>query len=316
MMSATSMLNRLALTLSFLVLFSSAGRALAAGGFVSAPATVQVLCGANTIAVPVTWYFPVAQPAPGLVWLQHGFFRTKENVADLASEFARAGFVVVTPTIASLQPSCTFNDVTGFVPNLATLFGSLNDEGSALLASARAAAAGLGVQVAALPTRFVFSGHSAGGSAVTLAAKEFITRFPSEASRLRGLVLLDPVENFAGSMTTSLPSLWNVPILTVSAPPGACNADTSGTNALLGLGRPFVGFEVTTGSHCDAEGASGNPVLCGLICGAVQPLNVVVLKIFAVGWTADLLFGRPTYSLYPGGPFYNAVAAAGFVRTY
>jgi hypothetical protein len=41
-----------------------------------------------------------------------------------------------------------------------------------------------------------------------------------------------------------------------------CNAGAGGTETLLALGRPFVGFEVTSGSHCDAEGGSGNPVGC------------------------------------------------------
>jgi hypothetical protein len=282
----------------------------------AAPSVVQVACAGSIAALPVTWYFPRSQQPAGLVWVQHGFFRVDQNMADLARQMAAAGFLVFAPTIASLNPPCTFNDVVDFIPNLALLFADLGGPSSQLLKSARAASARVGLTVAALPRRLVFAGHSAGGAAVTLVAKEYVTRFPLLAGRLRGLVLLDPVENIAQSMSRSLPSLGSVPILAVSAPPSACNAGGSGTRTLLGLGRPFVGFEVTTGSHCDAEGGSGNPVLCGLVCGTVRLVNVGVLQAFAVGWAADLLHGRRTEALYPGGDFYEAVASAGVIRTH
>lgn len=284
--------------------------------FVAAQSTVRVACAGTTSVLPATWYFPPSLSPAGLVWLQHGFFRANENVADLASKMARAGFVVFSPTIASLQGPCTFNNVADFVPNLAALFVDVSSPWSELLRSATSAAASAGIDMPVLPKRFVFSGHSAGGSAATLVAKEYVTRFPSIARRLRGVVLLDPVENLAESMATSLPFLSQVPLLTISATPAPCNATTSGTQALLLLGRPFIGFEVTTGSHCDAEGASGNPVLCSLVCGPVRVANVVVLQTFAVGWTADLLLGRVTLSLYPGGDLYNAVLSVGLIRTY
>ncbi len=271
-------------------------------------------CGESIASLPVTWYFPMPDTSAGLVWLQHGFFRANENVADLASKLARAGFVVVATTIPSLERGCNINNVTTFLPNFAPLFGTVNQPGSALLASARSAAATLGREVPSLPERFVFTGHSAGGSAVTLVAKEFVTQFPAVAARLQGLIVLDPVENLAGSMQSSLPALASVPILTISAPPQACNANTSGTSALLALGRSFIGVELTSGSHCDAEGASGNPVLCGLVCGPVRGENVGVLQILAVGWAADMLRDRTTSALYPGGTFYTALVAAGLVR--
>lgn len=284
--------------------------------YLAAPSVVHVACAGSVAALQVTWYFPRAQQPAGLVWVQHGFFRANQNMADFARRMAAAGFMVFAPTIASFDPPCTFNNVVDFIPNLAPLFADLAGPTSELLRSARAAAARVGLTVAALPRRLVFSGHSAGGAAATLVAKEYVTRFPASAGRLRGLVLLDPVENIAQSMAASLPSLGSVPILTVSAPPSACNAGATGTDTLLALGRPFVGFEVTSGSHCDAEGGSGNPVLCGLVCGAVRLVNVGVLQIFAVGWTADLLLGQRTAALYPGGDFYDAVASAGAIRTY
>lgn len=309
--------RHIGLAIGVLLLAASAAPAMpVAPSVVSARSTVHVRCGTSMVELPVTWYFPVPGTSAGLVWLQHGFFRANENVADLASKLARGGFITVAITIPSFQEGCNVNNVTTFLPNFASLFGHLNGIRSPLLASARAAAATVGMTLPRLPNRFVFSGHSAGGAAVTLVAKEYVTRFPTFATRLAGLVLLDPVENFAGSIQSSLPSLTDVSILAISSPRSACNANTSGTSLLLRLARPFIGFELTSGSHCDAEGASGNPVLCGLVCGSVRPTNVSMLQRFAVGWSADLLLDQTTGDLYPGGTVYDALVEAGQIRTY
>jgi len=308
---------RLAFAIGALLLASSSTSAIpAAPSTVSARSTVQVQCDATMVELPVTWYFPVSGRPAGLVWLQHGFFRANENLADLASRLGRSGFLTFAITIPSFHERCNVNNVTTFVPNFAFLFGTLNEKGSPLLTSARAAGATVGMTVPRLPDRFVFSGHSAGGAVVTLAAREYVGRFPAFADRLAGLVLLDPVENFAGSIGSSLPSLADVPILAISSPGSACNANTSGTTVLLRLARPFIGFELTSGSHCDAEGASGNPLLCGIVCGPMRPVNVFVLQRFAIGWSADLLLDRTTADLYPGGTLYDSLVEAGRIRTY
>lgn len=275
---------------------------------------VEVKCDAATSVLPVTWYFPRAQEWVGLVWLQHGFFRANEHVGALAAKMAGAGLVVVAPTIPSVQPSCAFNDVVGFVPNFARLFVDINHAQGALLTSARRAASAARVRVRRLPTRLAFVGHSAGGAAVTLAAKELVTVYPEQGVRLRGLVLLDPVETFARTMQASLPSLAQVPILALSGRPSGCNADRSGTDAVLALGRSFSGVDFPTGSHCDAEGISGNPVLCGLVCGSVRASNVWALHTLAVGWTLDLIVNRTTTQLYPGGSLFDALESADIIQ--
>ena len=309
--------RQLGMAIGVILLTASAAPATpVAPTMVSASSTVQVRCGTSFVELPVTWYFPVSGTPAGLVWLQHGFFRANENVGDLGARLAQSGFITVAITIPSFQERCNINNVTTFLPNVASLFGYLNASGSPLLASARSAAAAVGITLPRLPDRFVFSGHSAGGAAVTLVAGEYVTRFPIVAARLAGLVLLDPVENAAGSIQSSLPALTGVPMRAISAPGSACNANSSGTSVLLQLARPFVGFELTSGSHCDAEGASGNPVLCGLVCGAVRRPNVALLQLFTVGWSADLLLGRTTGDLYPGGTFYDALVEAGWIRTY
>jgi hypothetical protein len=305
----------LALAIGFLIVAGPAAPAqTVTTSAVSASSTVPVRCGTSTVSLPVTWHFPVPNVSAGLVWLQHGFFRTNQNMADLGSKLARVGFVVVATTMPSLS-ACGFNNVTTFLPNVAPLFGTINAPGSPLLASARAAAAAAGVPLGALPERFVFSGHSAGGAAVTVVAKEYLAQYPAVASRLAGLVLLDPVESLAQSMQASLPALGALRITAITAPASACNAGSTGAAVLRTLGRPFIGIELTGGSHCDAEGLSGD-ALCGLVCGASSLQNVVVLQIFAIGWTADMLLDRTTATIYPGGPFFDLLVGAGLFTPY
>jgi hypothetical protein len=87
----------------------------------AAPSVVQVACAGSIAALPVTWHFPRSQQPAGLVWVQHGFFRADQNMADLARRLAAAGFVVFAPTIASFETPCTFNNVVDFIPNIAPL---------------------------------------------------------------------------------------------------------------------------------------------------------------------------------------------------
>lgn len=308
------MIGHVTLALAILIAAPAAAAGQATPSAVAGSSTVPVRCGTSTVDLPATWHFPVPNVSAGLVWLQHGFFRTNRNMGDLGSKLARSGFVVVATTLPSLGP-CSFNDVTTFLPNIAPLFGTLDAPGSPLLASAKAAAATAGVALAALPGRFVFSGHSAGGAAATVVAKAYLAQYPALASRLAGLVLLDPVESLAQSMQTSLPALGALRIAAITAPASACNAGATGAAVLRTLGRPFVGIELTGGSHCDAEGLTSD-VLCSLVCGSPSLQNIVLLQIFAIGWTADLLLDRTTATIYPGGPFFDLLVGAGLFTPY
>ena len=60
-----------------------------------------VLPNSNGYAVPATWYFPNHDDAPvGLIYLQHGAWRTDTNVSALAQQLAdRTNSIVVTPTV-------------------------------------------------------------------------------------------------------------------------------------------------------------------------------------------------------------------------
>jgi hypothetical protein len=66
--------------------------------------TLQVPCGSAGTTLSADWYFPdagVARPT-GIVWLQHAFFQTKDNLVALAQSIAaNTGAIVVAPTITS-----------------------------------------------------------------------------------------------------------------------------------------------------------------------------------------------------------------------
>jgi hypothetical protein len=250
--------------------------------------TLALPCGCG-LPVPANWYFPdEAQPAVGLIYLQHGFFRSAANVSALATQLAaRTDSIVVAPTISSNPFTSTGYWINGTPTQqaVATLF---TGDRSALNASA-AAAAGHPV---ALPTPFVLAGHSAGGNLVTGVAG-YLSHTAAIAD-LRAVILFDPV-NYDGEMQTALAALTNnVAVLTISSPPCLCNNFDSGTTALLDA-RPdqFVGVRLAGGTHIDSEGASTD-LPAELVCGFPLPQNVAAVQTLAAGWITDALTGTRT----------------------
>jgi len=244
-------------------------------------ATLVVPCGTGTTTGSTTadWYLPSGTPT-SVVWLQHGFSRTRANVRDLATRLAvDTGSIVVAPNAGP----CGGINATAFHQGIARLFG---DQQARLDTSYRTAQ---GAAAPVLPESYVLSGHSAGGNAVTAAAG-FTTDLPGgDVANLRGVVLFDPVEN-GGAMTTALrkPGLATVPVATVSAPGSACNASSSGTNALRANRAGFIGFRLARGSHTDAEGPNSD-FLANLTCGFPRSENVSALRVLAAGWVRDMV---------------------------
>ena len=123
-------------------------------GTVTIGRSTVVLPNSNGYAVPATWYFPNHDNAPvGLIYLQHGAYRTDTNMSALAQQLAyRTNSIVVAPTV----PTNGFDryDISGdpIERAVAALFGG---DRSALTASA-AAAAGHPVT---LPQQVVLAGH-------------------------------------------------------------------------------------------------------------------------------------------------------------
>lgn len=243
-------------------------------------------CGSGT-TVPTDWYFPQrGHGATGLVWLQHGFFETKANMAGVAKAYAeRAGAVVVVPTITS-NPFAAGGCWLNGAPMWRAVAATLTDRAE-LQASANDAYGG----AVWLPDRFVLSGHSAGGNLALAAAGDLAVG--GDIADLRGVVLLDAVD-FAGAMRTALQRLTGPndrPVWQLASPPSSCNAGGSGTQAVLAA-RPgrFVGVELLRGTHVDALGADAG-LVAWLACGFPRPENIRAARLISCQWVFDALSG-------------------------
>lgn len=271
---------------------SAVVRLLFGGGDSAAPAGVTVghssLELADDVTVNADWYYPSETEPVGVIYLQHGFFRSNANVSALAGALARdTNSIVVAPALSSnfLGTNPYWINGESAQRAVADLFA-----GDRTALNASAAAAGY---TGDLPQHYVLAGHSAGGNLVT-AAGGYIGRDPN----LKGIVLLDAVDR-DGDMAEGLRALSpEVPVYQIAAEPSSANAYGSGANVLVGE-RPgeFVGVRIAGGSHVDAEGASSD-LLGGLVAGFSQPGNAAAVPIIAAGWINDM-FGGTHNGLYP-----------------
>ena len=285
--------------------------------------TTSVRCGFGTYSAPTDWYLPSSGTPKGLVWLQHGFTENKGHWASYAPRLAASGYVVMATTLPTVNLfGCTVQNVgnnTGFLNNIAAVFGSAAGGSGAIVSGFNDAASRAGRSGLALPTRWAFVGHSAGGEAVTYVANRLRTSHATAFSRLRGLVMEDPVNSFIGSnLADGLTGLAGTsrPILTLASPPNSCNNNQSGVQLVIQklANRPFRGAQVTSGTHIDVFGAAAGPVLTAA-CGTPQAKNVTAVQTLTSAWLADELAGTTTAAAYPGGATYQALVAAGTITT-
>lgn len=230
------------------------------------------------------------QPPDGLIYLQHGFFRSNNNMAAMAIQLADStNSVVVVPTISS-NPFATGGCWINGAPEQQAVAALFTGDRVALTASASAAAG----HPVVLPRPFVLAGHSAGGNLATAVAGYTVDN--GAVSDLRAVVLFDAVDS-GGQMAAALAKLTGVndrPVYQIASPCSLCNGFGSGTSALLDA-RPnrFVGVVVKHGTHIDAEGASTS-VLAELVCGFPLPRNVAAVQTIAQGWILDAFTGSHT----------------------
>ncbi|GHJ48021.1 hypothetical protein Cs7R123_53630 [Catellatospora sp. TT07R-123] len=284
--------------------------------------TVDVSCAAFTYHPAADWFLPATTSPKGLVYLQHGFSRSNGNMADLAEHYAAAGFVVFAPTLPSADIfGCTVSNLGNnapFLNNVAALLGTANNASGALARSYANAAAKAGRSGTSLPTTYVIAGHSAGGEVAAYVANRLRSTYPSQYARVALVQLLDPVKSFIGSnMPTGLKGIapTGVPVYAISSPPYTANSNANGTVELTGdLHRPFLGVRLSTGCHCDAEGASTDGA-CTLTAGTPQQQNIAALQTLAVAWATDAATGTVTGGYYPGGAYYDSLVAAGVTQT-
>lgn len=311
----------LVVTLTAALLAAAPAAAPAAPGVTEVSNTVDIRCAFYTMKADVDWYFPTGTPR-GLVYLQHGFSRSNGVLQDLAEHYATAGFAVFAPTLPSANLyGCTVNNIgnnTAFLDNVADLLGKATDSTDKLGRSWNDARTRAGRPGLALPTSYVLSGHSAGGEVVSYVANKLRTSYATQFAKVKALVLLDPVKSPVGqSMANAFHGLktTSLPMYAISSPPYLANSDASGTVELTSdVPRPFLGVRLTTGCHCDAEGASTDG-LCTLTSGTPQAKNVTALQTLAVAWAVDGVAGTPTATYYPGGAYYDGLLAAGTTQT-
>lgn len=277
----------------------------AAADLTRLPGAIDITCAATPLHQSADWYLPTGIPK-GMVWIQHGFARTNSNVAQLATTFAAGGYLVFAPALPFIDAAgCTLQnlgDNTGFLNNVANLFGTATDPNGALAQSLTSAAARAGRVAPPLPRDIVFVGHSAGAEAIEYVAHRLHVAHLQAWSRLRGLVLLDPVKSFLGdnserALTDLDPT--ELPILTIAAQPSLCNSLGSGTAVVQQrLNRPFLGIRLGHGLHTDAEGTSSDS-MGTLLCGTPDVANTAVLQVLALGWADDFIAGTKTADYYP-----------------
>jgi hypothetical protein len=240
---------------------------------------------AEGVTVNADWYFPEGQPT-GVIYLQHGFFRSSGNVSALAITLARqTDSIVVAPSLSS---NFVGNDpywINGEATQQAV--AALFADRAALNASAAAAG-----YTAELPGAYVLAGHSAGGNLATAAGGLL-----GEDPDLKGIVLFDAVDR-DGDMAEGLRGLDGVPVYQIAAEPCLCNDYGSGTT-VLETQRPgeFVGVRLVGGTHVDAEGVSAD-LLSSLLCGFSPPGNASAVQTIAAGWITDMFAGTDD-GMYP-----------------
>lgn len=270
---------------------------------------LQVGCGCGE-TLDADWYFPnQAEEPAGLIYLQHGFFRSKANVSALAVQLAeQTNSVVVVPTVASnpfAQGGCWVNG-DAMHRAVADLFvGDM----TALTASATAAAG----YAVILPTQFVLAGQSAGGNLAASAAAYTVDN--GAIDRLRAVVMFDGVDN-GGRIAAGSAALTGVnarPVFQIAADCALCNVFGAGTSALVD-GRPdgFVGVRLEGGKHTDAEGASSG-FIGMLTCGVPDSANVAAVPVIAAGWINDVFTGSQDGLYGAGGERFHVGAATAVV---
>ena len=269
------------------------------------PPDSSVTRGTSTLTLPcdcaqtlkTDWYFPNQSTEPvGLIYLQHGFLRSKTNVSALAVALAeRTNSVVVAPTVTSNSFAAGGYWING-EPMQHAIASLFTGDRAALAASASAAAG----ETVTLPTPFVIAGHSAGGN-LAAAVAGFTTENGAVAD-LRAVIMFDGVDSGGAiaAAATKLIGINDRPIYQIAAECALCNAFGSGTTALVGA-RPdrFVGVKLVGGTHVDAEGDSSG-LLGWLVCGRPLPRNIAAVQSIGAGWITDAFTGSHT-GVY-GGP--------------
>jgi len=321
--------RRLTATIAALALLAGLVVSMVGASPASAATTVKVTnnttirCAFANYSTPTDWYFPTSGTPQGLIWLQHGFSENKGHWSTYAPTLAAAGYVVFATTLPTADLfGCTVQNIgnnRGYLNNIASMFGSAAGGSGGLVSSFNNAAGRAGRSGLALPSRWAFVGHSAGGEAVAYVTNRIRTNHANAFTRLGGIVLEDPVNSFIGSnLSDALGGLAssNLSVLTLASPPGSCNNNQSGIAVVTQrlANRSFRGAQITTGTHIDVFGAGAGPLLRAA-CGTPQTTNINAAQTLTTAWLTDQLAGTRRPAFYPGGTTYDGLVAAGTIST-
>jgi YVTN family beta-propeller protein/VCBS repeat-containing protein len=264
-----------------------------------APLTIP---GSGGYTVSATWYFPNKdEPPAGVIYLQHGFFRTSANVSALAYQLAdQTNSIVVTPTLSS-----NFFDpynVWG-VPIQQAVASMFSGDRSELTASASAAAG----HAITLPDQFVLAGHSAGGELVSAAAGYMADN--GAIDNLKAVILFDTTDSGQGRIgLAKLTGANTRPVYLIAAQPCACNSyGAHAYNILTSPPTEFVAVTLDGGSHLDAEGATTD-WYAELFCGLTTVRDATALQSITASWINHVFTGSPDDVV---GPLGTAIAVDG-----
>lgn len=301
----------------------SASAAPAARPEVVVSSSIATECAGKPVRVAARWYFPPGQPA-AVVWLQHGFSRTAANLDIGARAYADAGFLVVSPTLDSVNLggcAVAYNiaDNAAFARTIGGVFGSGQELDSPLAASLLRARDSAHRPDVTMPYRMIFSGHSAGGEFVVVAADALRRADPVAYRRLAGLMLFDPVNSFFGvNFATAAASLAaaGLPIRVIASQPSVSNNFGQGVSVLQETTRQeFLGSRLVTGIHIDAEGESTDLIGELSELAVPRPRNGRVIRALATGWSSDMVADTATPTYYPGGRYYDLLLETRTVTT-
>lgn len=262
------------------------------------------------IRIAATWWAPTTAPI-ALLWLQHGFARSRRRMAALAAAYASSGMLVLTTSLRSADPFArtvqNLRDNTRFLDEIG---GMLSGADEVLADSWSASRGATAIADQPLPDQLLLVGHSAGGDAVAYVAGRLVT---TGARRASGVVLLDPVRSASGdNLATGLDHLstTDTPVRIVAAAPSRCNAGGSGVTTALQHLSGFAGVRLTTGSHTDAEGADTDR-LAARLCGAPTPDNVAALRSLSTAWLTEATGRNAAIAAGPESRLVTELVAAG-----
>lgn len=217
---------------------------LAAGGVDAATVETRSLA-LEEEATKVDLYLPDAAPVRGLAVIAHGFTRSRERHAVLASRLADEGFAVAVPDLPHwLRHEANADAIVALVRALEPEHG-----------------------LAARPV--VLIGTSAGGLASLLASD----RVP----RLALWIGLDPVDTLG--ISESAARSLHAPGFVLRAPSGACNLGGSARRIAGWLPNRRT-EKISGASHCDFEDTTN--WRCESVCGPADPARQALIVDAAV----------------------------------